>query len=201
MTGLTAELVVDGRDPQTPVLAPNGRLLCCVLAPTSRIGDHLDTELWLADIDGAGASRRATADTAVESRPRWSADSETLFFLSDRAQSGTPQVHRLTLADATVIALTNWRAGIIDHLPLADPNLAALLAEDEPTELDARRALDRDDAIGGEREWRARLRLLDQRTGQVTTPNVFGTRYVVELRHRPDGGPLAVLTQASADND
>ena len=202
MTGLTAELVVDGRAPQTPALAPNGRLLCYVLAPTSRIGDHLDTELWLADIDGAGASRRATADTATESRPRWSADSGTLFFLSDRAERGIPQLHRLALADGTVTALTGWRAGIVDHLPLADPNLVALLAEDEPTEQDARRAQDRDDAIVvGEREPRARLRLLDLRTGRITTPDVFGDRHVVELRQRPDGGPLAVLTQASADND
>lgn len=202
MTGLTAELVVDGRVPQAPALAPNGQLLCYVLAPTSRSGDHLDTELWLADIEGDGVWRRATTDSATESRPRWSADSGTLYFLSDRAERGTAQVHRLTLADGAAIALTDWRAGIVDHQPLADPNLVALLAEDEPTEQDMRRAQDRDDAIVvGEREPRARLRLLDLRTGQVTTPSVFGDRHVVELRQRPDGGPLAVLTQASADMD
>ncbi|MEV0155651.1 prolyl oligopeptidase family serine peptidase [Micromonospora sp. NPDC050686] len=202
MTRLTAEIVVDGRDPQTPALAPNGRLLCYVLAPTSRTGEHLDTELWLVDTDGAVASRRATADTATESRPRWSADSATLFFLSDRAHRGTPQLHRLTVAGATVTALTSWRTGIIDHLPLADPNLVALLAEDEPTEQDTRRTRDRDDAIVvGECEPRARLRLLDLRTGRITTPDVLGDRHVVELRQRPDGGPLAVLTQASADSD
>ncbi|MFB9925889.1 prolyl oligopeptidase family serine peptidase [Amycolatopsis halotolerans] len=199
MSGLTAELVVDGRAPQTPALAPDGRLLCYVLAPVSRTGDHLDTELWLVDLDDA-AARRATADTATESRPRWSADSETLFFLSDRADRGTSQVHRL--ADGAAAAVTDWRAGILDHLPLAEPHVIALLAEDEPTEQDARRARDRDDAIVvGEREPRARLRLLDLRTGHVTTPEVFGDRHVVELRQRPDGGPLAVLTQASSDHD
>ncbi|EFL09438.1 MULTISPECIES: hypothetical protein [Actinomycetes] len=93
MTGLTAELVVDGRAPQTPALAPNGHLLCYVLAPLSRTGDHLDTELWLVDPDGS-ASRRATADTATESRPHWPADSGSLFFLSDQADRGTAQVHR-----------------------------------------------------------------------------------------------------------
>lgn len=202
MTVLNAELVVDGRAPQSPALAPNGLLLCYVLTPTSRIGDHSDTEVWLADIDGVVAPRRATSDTATESRPRWSADSSTLYFLSDRADRGIPQVHRHHLATGTVTALTSWRAGIIDHLPLADPNLVAVLAEDEATEQDARRARDRDDAVVvGEREPHARLRLLDLRAGQVTTPEVFGGRHVVELRQRPDGGPLAVLTQASADND
>ncbi|SFP96405.1 Dipeptidyl aminopeptidase/acylaminoacyl peptidase [Amycolatopsis arida] len=202
MTGLTAELVVDGRTPQTPALAPNGQLLCYVLAPVSRTGDHLDTELWLVDTDCAAASHRATTDTAAESRPRWSADSAMLFFLSDRADRGIPQVHRLPLADGAAAAVTNWRAGVVDYLPLADPNLVALLAQDEPTEQDARRARDRDDAVVvGEREPRARLRLLDLHTGRVTTPDVFGDRHVVELRQRPDGGALAVLTQASSDND
>jgi dipeptidyl aminopeptidase/acylaminoacyl peptidase len=200
MTVLTAELVVDGRAPQSPVLAPDGRLLAYVLAPVSRTGDHLDTELWLVDTDDTDASRRVTADSATESRPRWSPDSGTLFFLSDRADRGTPQLH--SFADGTVRAVSRWRAGVVDHLPLADPNLVALLAEDEPTEEDTRRARDRDDAIVvGERDPRARLRLLDLSTGRVSTPDVFGDRHVVELRQRPDGGPLAVLTQASADHD
>jgi dipeptidyl aminopeptidase/acylaminoacyl peptidase len=202
MTGLIAEFVVDGRAPQTPVLAPDGRSLCYVRAPGSRTGDHLDTELWLADTDGAGAPRRLTTGSSTESRPRWSADSGTLYFLSDRAERGTPQLHRLTRTDDAVITLTGWRAGIVDHLPLADPNLVALLAGDEPAEQDMRRARDRDDAIVvGEREPRARLRLLDLRTGQITTSDVLDGRHVVALRQRPDGGPLAVLTQASADQD
>ncbi|RJQ74480.1 S9 family peptidase [Pseudonocardiaceae bacterium YIM PH 21723] len=32
-------------------------------------------------------------------------------------------------------------------------------------------------------------------------PGLFGDRQVVELRQRPDGGPVAVLTQASTDRD
>ncbi|GAA4202124.1 S9 family peptidase [Actinocatenispora rupis] len=202
MTGLTAEHVVDGRAPQSPTLAPDGRLLCHVLVPASRTTDHDDTELWLVDVEGTAAPRRLTADTATESRPRWSPDSGTLYFLSDHAERGTAQLHRYALADGAVAAVTAWRAGIVDHLPLADADLVVLLAEDEPTEQDARRTRDRDDAVvAGVREPRARLRLLDLRTGRVDTPDVFGDRHVVEVRQRPDGGPLAVLTQASADSD
>jgi dipeptidyl aminopeptidase/acylaminoacyl peptidase len=202
MTSLTGELVVDARAPQAPALAPDGRLLCYVLTPTSRTGDHLDTELWLADTDTDAAPRRLTTGPATESQPRWSPDSTAVFFLSDRAHRGTPQLHRFTVADGTVTALTGWRAGLTGHLPLADPTRIALLAAPEPTEQDDRRARDRDDAIVvGESEARARLRLLDLRTGEVTTPEVFADRHVVELRQRPDGGPLAVLTQSGADND
>ncbi|GAA2693019.1 alpha/beta hydrolase family protein [Actinoplanes palleronii] len=187
MTGLTAEHVVDGRTPQTPALAPDGRRVAYVLAPASRRGGHANTEVWLLD----GTARRITADTATESQPRWSADA--LFFLSDRAHRGRPQLHRFTAG--TVTAVTSWGAGILDHLPLADPDLVALLAEDEPTERPG------DVIVVGEREPRARLRLLDLRTNRITTPDVFPDRHVVGLRQRPDGGPLAVLTQASADYD
>jgi dipeptidyl aminopeptidase/acylaminoacyl peptidase len=201
MTGLAAEHVVDARTPRTPVLAPDGQLLCYVLAPDSRTGDHLDSELWFGDT-GHATARRVTADAATESLPRWSVDSASLFFLSDRAERGTSQLHRLTVGDGAVSAVTTWRSGVVDHLPLADPAVVALIAEDEPTEEDTRRARERDDAIVvGEREPRARLRLLDLRTGLVTTPDVFRGRHVVALRQRPDGGPLAVLTRASADND
>src|SRR5215471_5475708 len=106
MTGLTAELVVDGRVPREPVPAPDGRSVCYVLAPASQAGEHLDTELWLAGTDGTGTPRRLTTGAATVSRPRWSADPAALFFLSDGADRGTAQLHRLTVADDTVTALT-----------------------------------------------------------------------------------------------
>jgi dipeptidyl aminopeptidase/acylaminoacyl peptidase len=203
-TALTAEIVVDGREPLSPVIAPNGRMLGYVLAPLSRDGAHADCELWIVDADPetGAAGRRVTTGTATESRPQWSADSASLFFLSDRDDRGVPQVHRVAIADGAVTALTSWRAGVVDYLPLADLTLIVLLAVDEPTEEDARRNRDCDDAIVvGEREPRARVRLLDLRDGQVTTPEVFGDRHVVEVRQRPDGGVLAVLTRSSSDYD
>jgi hypothetical protein len=96
-----------------------------------------------------------------------------LFFLSDR---GVPQVQRLDVADGVLTAVTGWRAGIIDHLPLADPDVVAV---------DARRHRDRDDAIGIDAgEPRARLRLLDLRT----TPDVFRGRHVVSCGNGPPVG-------------
>ena len=201
---LTAEIVVDSREPRDLALAPSGELLGYVLAPTSRTGDYFDTELRLVDVgaDDGTSWRRVTIDVATETRPRWSTDSGALFFLSDRDERGVPQVNRLTLADDAVSVLTSWRAGITDYLPLVDSNLLALLAVDEPTEEDVRRDRDGDDAaVVGEREPRARLRLLDLREGQVTTPDVFTDRHVVEVRQRPDGGPLAVLSWSSSDFD
>ncbi|GAA3566005.1 hypothetical protein GCM10022222_57260 [Amycolatopsis ultiminotia] len=186
---MTAELIVDGRIPQTPALAPDGRTVCYVLTPASRSGAHLDTELWLVGDDG---SRRLTEGTATESQPHWSPDGATLFFLSDRSDRGTPQLQRCTPTDGVVSTLTSWPAGIADHLPLADSTTAVLLAED---------AVVRDPVVVGEDEPAARIRLLDLRSGHLSTPDVFAGRHVTEVRQRPDGGPLAVLTQARADQD
>jgi hypothetical protein len=202
MTELTAEVVVDRRVPRSPALAPDGRRCAYVLAPASQAGDHLDTAVWVTGVDGSVTARRVTGDAATEARPRWSADSQTLFFLSDRDRRGTPQLYGFSVPGATVTALTGRRAGIRDHLPLAGAGMIALLSEDEPTEQDIRRARDRDDAIVvGEREPRTRLLLLDLRTGRIAGPDAFADRHVVELRQRPDGGPLAVLTRATDDSD
>ena len=161
------------RAPQAPALAPNGRLLCYVLAPLSRIGDHLDTELWLV-----GRRCRHRRITPGDRRHRDRIPATLVGQLGNGVllvrprRPRYPQLHGLTLADGTMTMLSSWRGGVLDHLPLSDPNLVALLAEDEPTEQDAGGARDRDNAgiVVGEREPRPRMRLLDLRTGQVTTP-------------------------------
>ncbi|MBB4683306.1 S9 family peptidase [Amycolatopsis jiangsuensis] len=189
MPELTAELITDGRVPQSPALSPDGGRVCYVLAPLSRSGPRLDTEVWLA---GDAGPRRLTDGTATESRPRWSAEPDTLFFLSDRATRGVPQLQRASVSDGVVTTLTARPEGIVDYYPLADPHSVVLLSEHSPA---------RDPIVAGEDEPHARLQLLDVRTGQITTPEVFEGRHVAEVRPRPGGGPLAVLTQASADQD
>lgn len=181
---LTAESVVDGRTPQTPAPAPDGRLVAYVL----------DGGIWLA---GDSAPRRVAAGAS----PGWSADSGSLFFLAGA------RLHRLTVADGTAAA---WGEGITGFLPLADPALVALLCSGDRSargtadcgRCDCGSRLPAGDVIvAGRDEPRDRLRLLDLRTGEITTPGVFGGRHVTELRQRPGGGPLAVLTRACADSD
>jgi hypothetical protein len=70
-----------------------------------------------------------------------------------------------------------------------------VLACDEPTAADQRRADERNDArIWGERVPVTRLRLIDLRAKEIRTPGGLGDRHVVGLAQRPGGGPLAVLT-------
>jgi dipeptidyl aminopeptidase/acylaminoacyl peptidase len=199
---LTAQLVVDGRTPSQPVLSPDGRWVVFVVATVGQVGEHPVSALWVAAADGSTPPQALTAGLAKDSAPRWAPDSESVFFLSDRAKQGTAQLHRIRLAGGEAEALTSWQGGIRQHLPLADPELVAVVALDEPTEEDERRKKQRDDAkVWGERVRPARLRLLDLRTREVRTPAAFGDRHVIEVAQQPGGGPLAAITWATPEAD
>lgn len=191
MPELTAESVVDGRLPVAPTLSPDGRWVAFLVRTVGQADEHPTSELWIAAVDRSVPPRRLTLGTAED--PRWALDSQSLFFLSDQGERGTAQLHRLRLDSGDTEVLTDWKGGIQGHLPLADPDLVAVVAPDEPTEEDERRTRERDDArVWGEHVRPAKLRLLDLRTEKISEPS--GDRHVVEVVQRPDGGPLAVLT-------
>jgi dipeptidyl aminopeptidase/acylaminoacyl peptidase len=199
---LTAQLVVDGRVPQALALSPNGAWVAYVVAPVGRAGDHPVSELWVAAVDGIGSPRRLTSGEAYVSTPRWAGDSLSIYFLCDRAERGTAQLHRVGLVDGVVQAITRWAGGVSGHLPLADPELVVVIATDEPSVEDERRVRERDDArVWGERVLPDRLRLLDLGSREIWTPDAFGDRHVVEVVQRPDDGMLAVLTWSTRDVD
>ena len=196
---LTAELVTDGEVPSQPVVSPDGCWVAYVVTPVGRRAERL-CAIWLAAIDGSSPPEKLTAGTAADSHPRWAPDSASVFFLSDR--TGSPQLHRIRLGGGEAEALTDWRGRISDARPLADARLVAVVATDEPTEEDERRRAERDDAfVWGQQLHRGRLRLLDLATGELRTVVGLGHRHVVELAPRPDGGPLAVISWASPEND
>jgi dipeptidyl aminopeptidase/acylaminoacyl peptidase len=196
---LTAELVVDGRVPSSPTLSPDGRWVVYVLAPVGRAGEYRVSQLWVAAVDGDEPPRRLDIPPADLSLPRWASDSESIFFRSDR---GTAQLHRIGRAGGGAVrVLTDWTSGIDTYRPLADPALVAIVAADEPTVDEVRRATTRDDAQVRGHTRPARLRLLNLRTGQIHTPARLDDRHVVDVVQRPDGGPLAVLTWSSPDID
>ncbi|QGN47773.1 prolyl oligopeptidase family serine peptidase [Micromonospora sp. WMMC415] len=201
-TQLTAESVVDGRVPQALALSPDGKWVAYVVAPVGRAGDHPVSEVWVAAVDGTGSPRRLTSGEAYDSAPRWAGDSLLVYFLSDRAERGTAQLHRVGLVDGVVEAVTCWAGGVSGHLPLADPDLVVVIAADEPSAEDERRVRERDDArVWGERVRPDRLRLLDVRSREIRTLDAFGDRHVVEVVQRPDDGILAVLTWSTPDVD
>lgn len=199
---LTAELIVDSAAPLSPQLSPDGRWVAFGVTTIGRKDEHPASAVWVVPADGSTPPRKLTAGTAKDAAPRWSPDSAWIYFLSDREERGTAQLYRIRLDGGEAEALTTWKAGIAGHLPLAEHGTVAVVARDEPTDEDERREKDRDDPkVWGERVPYARLRLLDLDTRALRTVDGLGDRHVVEVRQRPDGGPLAVCTWVIPDID
>jgi dipeptidyl aminopeptidase/acylaminoacyl peptidase len=196
---LTAELVVDGTLPSQPVISPDGCWVAYVVAAVGRRAER-SCALWVAAADGGSPPGKLTAGVAADFGPRWAPDSASVFFLSDR--TGSVQLHRIWLGGGEAETLTDWHGEIRDAWPLADGQLVAVVATDEPTEEDERRRAERDDAIvWGEQLRPGRLRVLDLATGELRTVDCLGGRHVVELAPRPHGSALAVISWASPEED
>ncbi|MBB5895901.1 S9 family peptidase [Kutzneria kofuensis] len=161
---LTAEMVVDALDVADPVVSPDGNWVAYELRPVG--------EVWLA---GASTARRLAAG----SKPRWAADSRSLYVLVD----GTA-VHRVELAGTSAVMVT-WEPGIDDHLPLAD-GVAFIAPDSVPDGIQVR---------GTVRP--SRLRVADSDGIRV----LYGDRHVSEVAQQPGGGLLAVLTWSSNEID
>ncbi len=190
---LTAELVVDGAVPSQPVVSPDGSWVAYVVAAVGRQAERCLCALWLAAADGSSPPWKLTAGMAADSDPRWAPDSESVFFLSDR--TGSRQLYRVRVGGGEAEVLTDWHGEIYDVWPLADGRLVAVVATDAPTEEDTRRRAERDDAFVWGKQLRCgRLEVLDLATGELRTVDGLGSRHVVELAARPDGGALAVIS-------
>ncbi|WP_449063059.1 S9 family peptidase [Planomonospora algeriensis] len=191
----TAELIVDGAVPRSPVISPDGTRVAYVVASFGR-GRLPVGALWVAAADGSSPPREPAPGTACEGVPRWAPDSGSLFFRSGG------RLHRVRLDGGAPETLTAWRGGITDHWPLADGEVVALIAEDEPSREDERRRTEGDDAtVWEERVPTGRLCLLDLGTRELRTVDGLRDRHVVEVVQRPDGGPLAVISRACPEID
>jgi len=90
-----------------PQVSPDGRYVAYTLAETDMDADKRRTDLWLIDLNAKDATpRRLTQNPANDSSPRWSADSQFIYFLSSR--SGSSQVWRLQLGGGEATQVTDY---------------------------------------------------------------------------------------------
>jgi dipeptidyl aminopeptidase/acylaminoacyl peptidase len=75
-----------------PQVSPDGKCVVFVLRETDLEANKGRTDLWLVDTSG-GSPRRLTSHLEADSNPRWTPDSNCIYFLSTR--SGSSQVWRI----------------------------------------------------------------------------------------------------------
>ncbi|WP_086845558.1 S9 family peptidase [Amycolatopsis kentuckyensis] len=204
MGELTAEAVVDRMVPQTPRVSPDGRWVVFASSPTGRAGEYPVSGLWVGPADASEPPRELVAGAAEDREPRWSPDSAWVYFLSDRADRGTAQLYRVGREGGEPEQLTDWAAGLGNHVLMPDGDAVVFLAPEEKAVAADPRVRVVGAAGAGAPTWDTlaqpdRLWHLDLRTRAISALGDFGPRHVVEASVRPDGHTLAVLTWSVAD--
>jgi dipeptidyl aminopeptidase/acylaminoacyl peptidase len=106
-TPFTADDLVRLKRVSDPQVSPDGRHVVYVMSETDMDADRRRTDLWLLDLTGKDSHpRRLTQNPANDSSPRWSPDSQIIYFLSTR--SGSSQVWRLQLGGGEATQVTDY---------------------------------------------------------------------------------------------
>jgi dipeptidyl aminopeptidase/acylaminoacyl peptidase len=193
-TALSPEQIASAWSPSDPQVSPDGRYVAWTAAPFGKEGEHPETGIWVAPVDGSSAPRRWTHG-GDDVSPRWSPDGSRLAFLSDRHERGTHGLYVLESAGGEATALVVRSRSVAAFAWSPDGARVAFLAPDEPTEEDKRREKERDDPdVYGERWEHHRLWFVDAGGGE---PEVgwAPARHLTALAWSPDGGRLALIAQ------
>jgi dipeptidyl aminopeptidase/acylaminoacyl peptidase len=200
---LTPELMADMRSPTDPQVSPDGRWIVASVGVASNRDEHPVAALWLAPTDGSTPARQITTGLAEDSKPRWSPDSGTIAFLSDRAKRGKAQLQLLALGGGEARALTDEPGGVsgLCWLPGDAARIAYITPDAKDEEEEERRKRERDDTfVYGEFWPYGRLKILDVASGETRRIEV-GQRHIYDLAAAPEGKRLVVLLADTPDID
>lgn len=107
-----------------PRVSPDGSRVAFVVRTTDIEANKGRLDLWLAATDGSFV-RRLTSHEASDQQPRWSADGQTIYFVSTR--SGSAQVWRVALAGGEAEQVTRLPLDV-DALEVAPGGRALVLS-------------------------------------------------------------------------
>lgn len=189
-TELTAELLIRLGQPTGPDISPDGRRIAWSAGPLGRTGDHPESAIYVAVIDGSDEPRQWTFG-GDDRAPAWSPDGRRLAFLSDRAEPGVLGLYVADAAGGEAAPLVVPEASISAFRWSPGGATIAFVAPDKADDTAPR--------VRGETWSPARLRAVDVGTGEVTT--VVADRHVVDLAWSPDCGRIAYLAAPNPELD
>jgi dipeptidyl aminopeptidase/acylaminoacyl peptidase/hypoxanthine phosphoribosyltransferase len=191
MTALTAELLIRLRQPNHADISPDGRHIAWSAGPTGRTGEHPESAIFVAPVDGSAGPRQWTHG-GNDRAPAWSPDGSRLAFLSDRAERGVLGLYVADPAGGEAAPLVVPAAGISMFRWSPDGGSIAFVAPDKSEDADAPR-------VRGEAWSPARLRTVDVAGREVT--DIVTERHVVDLAWSPDGERIAYVAAPDPELD
>lgn len=197
---VTAEDIVTMQTVAQVAISPDGSRVAYMLGTASKAGEHPESRIWLAQVDGAaGAPAPFTGGPGADSAPRWSPDGRSLAFLSDRERRGTAQLYVIALQGGEARRLTDWRGGVADPQWSPDGTMLSYLAIAAPSEEATRRKEDRDDAIVASEVQGLRRLWVIGADGEGARPISADDRHVDLHAWSPDGARIAATTAATPE--
>src|SRR5262245_9831475 len=184
---LTPEDVLTFKNLQDVQISPDGALIAFVVGdPFKEDTKSEKHQIWVVPTAG-GEARPFTTGPRADTTPRWSPDSRTLAFLSDRLEDGKPQIYLLDRAGGEARKLTDMPEALSDIAWSPDGGQLAFLMSDPETKAERQRKKEQGDAIEVERNhrWR-RVWTVDVASG--ATRQITGEAQVWEFDWAPDGG-------------
>ena len=114
-TPLTPDVQLDFKKVSDAQISPDGSRVAFVLS-NNHVTDTVNpkSNIWIVDTEG-GATRRLTAGTRTDLKPRWSPDGRHLAFLSDRDDDGQMQVYLMPAGGGEPERLTDGPGPMMLH--------------------------------------------------------------------------------------
>lgn len=206
---LTPELITSTWEPGDVSLSPDGSWAVWVAAPHGKTGEHPESGVWIAPVDGSLPGRRLTRG-GNDTQPRFSPDGTRIAFLSDRAERGTAGLYVIDPAGGEALALAVRKRSVEALAWAPDSRTVAFLAPVDPDAEDERREKERDDPdVFGER-WPLN-RVLTCEVGRgpggegtaIPPARVVwsGPLHPTALAVSPDGARIAVVARPTPELD
>ena len=153
---LTVEKVLDQRKISDLRFSPDGKKLRLLWSRSRRRAQHRSfRNIWMVDVH-TGGIHQFTNSRGNERMPRWSPDSKTLAFLSDR--DGGNKVYGMPVDGGEARLLFTSKHKVNSYAISPDGNHLAFAANELPSAADEKKAAEKDDARAFNRpEGRARL--------------------------------------------
>ncbi|MBP7369874.1 MAG: S9 family peptidase [Arenimonas sp.] len=208
--GFTPEDVLRLQTVSDPVFHPDGQSLVYSVGEVDKNKDEEVTDLWRVALNG-GAALRLTKTSNNEWQPRFSADGQYLYFLSDAGKDEITQVWQMPIGGGSAKAITTFMQGVEDFAVSPDGQSLAVIVRDAAIDANQPKPVHPKPLVTTRFQFKEDITgYLDDRRLHLYFVNI-GTAQAVQLTHgdfddylpafSPDSQQIAFVSKRGEDPD